>query len=253
MTNIQSIKDGPSTVWDIGKPQTVQQTCGVDKPAGTKDADTVPTPKQTTPSSDSLPTLKSPACSIDFISLGSGVPSLGASAMALVTELTDQQRRAMNEQRADESKAIVDKMKTQAKDIRSQAAVNLAMSLTASLIQLGASIYTVKATGTSLKDAAKIQDPGLQAATLQSNNAKIAGYTKMIESGGQAVGSVKDFVSSQFEANMKERDAEIEMLRAYVSQLDSLKDALKEVIQKSIQTQNELQQNTNQTRARILG
>ena len=52
---------------------------------------------------------------------------------------------------------------------------------------------------------------------------------------------------------MKERDAEIEMMHAYMTQLDSLKDALKEVMQKSLQTQNELQHSTNQTRARILG
>ena len=44
-----------------------------------------------------------------------------------------------------------------------------------------------------------------------------------------------------------------QMMRAYMTQLDSLKDALKAVLQKSIQTQNELQQSNNQTRARILG
>lgn len=253
MNNIQSIKDGPSTVWDIGKPQTVQQTCGVDKPAHAQDADTVPTPKQTEPSSDSLPTLKTPTCSIDFLSLGAGVPSLGASAMALVTELMDAQRRATNEQRADESKAIVDKMKTQADDIRTQAAVNLALGLTAAAVQLGASAFTIGATSSALKQSSGINNENLRAATLQINNARISGASQAIGAGGTAVSQVKEFVSSTFDANMKERDAEIEMLRAYVSQLDSLKDSLKEVIQKSIQTQNELQQSTNQTRARILG
>ena len=37
------------------------------------------------------------------------------------------------------------------------------------------------------------------------------------------------------------------------AQLDSLNDSFKEVIQKAINTQDQIQQSTNQTRARILG
>ena len=42
------------------------------------------------------------------------------------------------------------------------------------------------------------------------------------------------------------------MARAYLSQLDSLKDSLKEVIQKAMQTQNDIQAGVNQTRTKIL-
>ena len=42
------------------------------------------------------------------------------------------------------------------------------------------------------------------------------------------------------------------MIRAYLTQLDSLKQSLEEVIRKATQTQDEIQQSTNQTRVKIL-
>ena len=65
--------------------------------------------------------------------------------------------------------------------------------------------------------------------------------------------AAKGFVSASYDASIKETDAEIEMLRAMKAQLDSLNDSFKEVIQKAINTQDQIQQSTNQTRARILG
>ena len=54
------------------------------------------------------------------------------------------------------------------------------------------------------------------------------------------------------DAEMKDREADIELKRSLIAQLDSLNNALKEVIQKAMQTQETIQANTNQTRTKIL-
>lgn len=83
-------------------------------------------------------------------------------------------------------------------------------------------------------------------------NTKIQSFSQAIGSAGSAMTSAKEFTSAMFDAEMKDRDAQIEMIRAYLTQLDSLKQSLEEVIRKATQTQDEIQQSTNQTRVKIL-
>ena len=64
--------------------------------------------------------------------------------------------------------------------------------------------------------------------------------------------TAKEFTSASLDAELKGRDAQIEMAGADLSELDSLKDSLKEVIQKAMQTQNDIQAGVNQTRTKIL-
>lgn len=67
------------------------------------------------------------------------------------------------------------------------------------------------------------------------------------------VSSVGEFVGAQYDAAMKEMEADQERMRASRDALKSINDSLSEVIQKSISTQDAIQQNMNQTRSRILG
>ena len=67
------------------------------------------------------------------------------------------------------------------------------------------------------------------------------------------VSSIGQFVGAQYDAAMKEMEADQERMRASRDALKSINDSLSELIQKSISTQDAIQQNMNQTRSRILG
>lgn len=222
-------------------------------PAG---ADSIPeAPVAGKTESDGIPALSQPKGMPDFSGLTGGVPSLGANVLALVGDLADEQRRANNEQRFQQSQMIVSKLHDQASTIRTQAAVNLAMGLVSAGIQFAASAYTIGATAKTLssKPAGTTQGAKLMhAAQMTTQNTKIQAVSQAIGGVGSTVSSVKEFTSAMFDAEMKDRDAQIEMIRAYLTQLDSLKQSLEEVIQKARQTQDELQQSTNQTRVKIL-
>lgn len=172
-------------------------------------------------------------------------PSLGADVLALVQDLTDEQRRANNEQRFAESQAVVQELHNQASDMRSQAAWNLALGITVAVGQIAAGVTQTAMTSRAL--AKGLTDSKLQAATTQ-----ISGISQSISGTTSIASAVKEFVNTSFDASMKDRDAKIEMCRAYLSQLDSLNDALKEVIRNARENQNAIQQNTNQTRVKIL-
>ena len=60
-------------------------------------------------------------------------------------------------------------------------------------------------------------------------------------------------MGAQYDAVIKEMDAAQEQMRANRDALKSVTDSLSELIQKAISTQDAIQQNMNQTRARILG
>ncbi|MBQ5727352.1 MAG: hypothetical protein IIV56_00300 [Mailhella sp.] len=55
------------------------------------------------------------------------------------------------------------------------------------------------------------------------------------------------------EAENKELEADAERMRATQEQLSRIDDALRELLQKARSTQDAIQQNMNQTRAKILG
>jgi prophage DNA circulation protein len=81
---------------------------------------------------------------------------------------------------------------------------------------------------------------------VQSFNAAAGGVTGMVGSISQAVGGIYD-------ADIKLMDADIERARAQTDALKSLEDGLRELIQKMLSTMDSIQQNTNQTRTKILG
>jgi len=55
------------------------------------------------------------------------------------------------------------------------------------------------------------------------------------------------------EAQTKELEADAERMRATQEQLSRIDDALRDLLQKARSTQDTIQQNINQTRAKILG
>ena len=200
-----------------------------------------------------LPVLPAPTGKASEASGALALPSMGASTLALLTQVLDDQRRANREVQFQESQLTVQKMKDQAESIRDQATANLAMGLVSATIQAAASVTTVVGTGKALHAASAMPNEQTAAAFLQAQTARVSAASQAVQGVASGVETVRQAVSASYDAGTKETDAEIEQIRAYREQLDSLDESLKEVIRKAISTQNEIQQNMNQTRARILG
>lgn len=224
-------------------------------------ADTLPPVKTASATGSSLPTLSDPTGLAGLASM-QGVPSLGASVLELIGNVSDEQRRANNEQRFQESLKVVNELHDQADTMRSQAAVNLALGLVSAGIQIGASTFqTVQSVrafsgyNSSMNAAnagAKSEAVNRANNMLQTMNIQIQGVTGIISGSAKIFDSAKEMASTMLDAEMKDREADIELKRSLIAQLDSLNNALKEVIQKAMQTQETIQANTNQTRTKIL-
>lgn len=200
---------------------------------------------------DDIPNLTASTSSFNTAVL-SGVPSLGASVLALTAELADQQRQANNEQRIGESQAIIQKMHDEADDIRSYAAAQLVMGLVSAGITIGTSAYQVGSTASNLNSVAGIENEQLQGARLAAANARTQGIVQGWNGVASMMNAGKEFTASIGTAAQKDTEADIEQMRQYLSQLDSLNDALKEVIQQAISSQQAVEQSTNQARVKIL-
>ena len=70
---------------------------------------------------------------------------------------------------------------------------------------------------------------------------------------GGLVGHVGDYLGAQYDAAMKEMEADQERMRTSRDSLKSINDGLTEVIQKSLSTQDDIQKRMNDTRSRIMG
>ncbi len=203
---------------------------------------------------DALPKLPTPKFDLDKLDLsGIAVPSMGASVLSLITELADEQRRANNEARFQQTEATVAKMHEQAEEIRDKAVTQLALGITANAISMGASLYGgISSAKAGVKVAAMPGGINANQATLQGMLQTSQGYSQAAGMLGQTLGTVASTVGGLYDADIKHMDAQIEQLRAMSQQLDNLNDSLKELIRKAIDTQNTIEQNMNQTRTKIL-
>ena len=209
-------------------------------------ADQVPDAK---PAAESAET---PALSLPNLADLAGMttmPSMGASVMALITELSDEQRRSAREAQQLQTKAIVDTMHDQAEEIRDNAITQLALGLASAGITIGTSLYTVSASSQAL---AASKAGALTAVQLQNRNQQIGAKSQGIGALASMTDQTSQYLGAVSSARTKELDAEIEKLRAYKESIDSLEDSLKELIRKAIDTQQEIAQNTNATREKIL-
>ena len=194
-----------------------------------------------------------PAAALEGLS-ASGIPSLGASTLALIEQVSDDMRRANAEMRKEATRATVEEIRGQAQKTREQAVLNLALGITSAAISAGISL------GTSLRSASLMNAAGGpsanlsagQAAILQSQNASIEAQGKALHGAADAVDAVKNFLNASNEAAIKEADARIETLRAHRAALESLDESVKEVIKKALEAQQAVAESMNQTRTRIL-
>jgi len=211
-----------------------------------KPGDKVPPPKDKTQGSKGeLPDVPVQIGDDELPSLDLMPASLGASALAAIQKLANEERQTASTIEFNNSLAIADKMKTQADNIEHNAKVQLALNLTAAVIQISASCASV---GMSSKAIAGGGSDG----ALMIKNTQIQGVSGGLNGIASMFTAGATFHDSMTQADNKRIDAEIERMRANNAQLDSLQTAMKELIKSARQNQDSIQQSTNQTRTKIL-
>jgi hypothetical protein len=164
-----------------------------------------------------------------------GIPSPGATVMALITSMSAEQRRQNKDQMIQESMAVVKTMLDQAQEIRSKAATQLALGIISGVVTIAQGVTTLSMSGY-----------GAQQATIQGVTNSLDGISKSIGSAGQAAGGFYD-------STVKKMDADIEKMRSDIESLRSFNQAFSEIIQKALSSQEAIQQSMNQARTKILG
>ncbi len=215
----------------------------------TKSVDDAVIPPAELPESDEnkdIPTLTKPVASFSATTLaGIALPSLGATILALIGDAADESRRANVEARKAQSQAIVQTIQNQAEEMRSQAATKLAFGITSGIAQIAIGSIGIVGAYCNMNSGLKGEALATRNALTQSWVQGAGGVKSMIDAGGESV-------SAGYDVKIKQMDADIEKMRADVTQLDSLTDALKQVISKAVSVQADIQANVNQTRTKIL-
>ena len=200
-----------------------------------------------------LPSLPKPIITKSDITTYATLPSFGANYLAMITDVAAEQRRQNAQVKAMSTEEMIAKINEQAETIREKAIVQLVSGIvtgTVSIVQGGAALG-MSAVGTA-KIAKAGEGPAMQAANMALNN-KIASFNSIMGGSNTILGSIGQFVATQYDAKLKEQEGDVERIRATQQQLDSLDENLKALIQKALASQDAIQQNMNQTRTRILG
>lgn len=225
----------------------------------------------------SLPALPQPVAHFDVTSYAAGaLPSFGSNYLALITDMTAEQRRQNAEQRALQTEQMIAKIQEQAETIRDKAAIQLAVGITSGLISIGQGVtsvgigvYGMKSAnsagqaaenavlGTNPTPEIQAQASAARSNAMQMQSMKINTYTQGVSAsiGGlnTIIGAAGQYFATLKDADQKALEGEVEKIRAMQQMLESLDQSLKELIQKALSTQDTIQQNMNQTRTRILG
>ena len=194
-----------------------------------------------------IPTLDPPIYEQDFSLYVSTTPaSFGSTYLALIQDLTADQRRQNADTKALETEALISNIEEQADNIRTKAALDLTASIVSGASQIASGVVSVGMGSSALKS-------GVSNEALLVKNTQIQGMTSGITGAGTALSGVFTFSGTMVEAESKDLEADAERIRATQDQLDRIDDALKDLLQQARSTQDTIQQNMNQTRAKILG
>ena len=200
-----------------------------------------------------LPELPAPIMERDITSYAAGaLPSFGSNYMALITELSADQRKQTADQKALQTEMLISNIEEQADKIRTKAALELTASVITGATQIASGIFTTAKVSAGMAGAQNMtaRQVNAQAMTVTT---KVQAQAGAITGAGTIASGAFTFGASMVEAESKELEAEAERIRATQDLLDKQDQALHELIQKSISTQDTIQQNINQTRTKILG
>lgn len=205
------------------------------------------------PSSSTLPRMSSTTTPLPASDFLVGVPSMGAGMLALMAEFSADQRKQNADQRALQTEMIVSTLQDQAKNMQNKAVAQLCIGIATGVVSIaqGAISGGLMIKGTVANS--KIDNAAARQTADMLLNTKNQVLNSSMGGLAQTMGSINQAVGGFFDADLKMSDANIEQLRSMSDALRSLEESFKEVIQKSLSVQEAIQQNTNQTRTKILG
>lgn len=197
-------------------------------------------------------------------------PSPGATLMSLITSISSEERRQNADIRKEQTEAIVERINDQADEMRNKAVAQLVMGVVSGAISIaqGFAVMSVQASGMkqagSFREGAAIAEshnlPKMSASFTSSaaamesrTNAQIGVLNSGAAGMNSALGGIGQAVGGFFDAAIKEMDGDIERMRAARDAMKDLDESLSQLIQKTLSSMDAIQQNMNQTRARILG
>ena len=233
---------------------------------------------------DLLPT---PLHSVSYSGLGA-LPSFGSNYLALITELSSEERRQNAEMRALQTEEMASKIEEQADTLRDKAITQLVTGVVTGMVSIAQGVTSVAITAKGMAGNEKLAQNaydasinestgfgtkpivGEQAMTATLNkatsasslarqqadmmlNTKVQTFNSSMGGVSGILGSIGQCVSTMYDAELKELEGDVERIRAQQQNLESLDESLKALIQKAISSQDTIQQNINQTRTKILG
>lgn len=224
--------------------------------------DTPPPAKEQEQRAADSPQLAAPKTT--SMNIGS-LPSMGAAVLALIQEISAEQRKITNEQRNMQTELAVDKLGDIADKMKEKAITQLCVGIAAGTVSIAQGVASTSMTAKGINSIDKTfntdgtlkQNMTSKFSTrnnaemmlntkIQSFNSSMGGCSGMMNSISQAVGGIYD-------SEIKNEEANLERIHSMSDQLKSLDDALRELIQKALSTQDQLQQSINQSRTKILG
>lgn len=182
-----------------------------------------------------------------------GLPSFSANYLAMIGDVSAQQRRQSAEQRALQLEIIVDTIKDQAEEMRSKASWQLLMGVASGLLSVAQGIASYRMMSSGTAENAQIADTTARNHADMLLNTKVQSFNSGAGGAIGSVGAISQAIGGFYDASIKLMDADIERARAQTDALKSLEDSLHELIQKILSSMDSIQQGTNQTRTRILG
>lgn len=201
-----------------------------------------------------LPTLPPPmGTGVQWDNGLAGLPSLGASYMAMIGDVAADQRRQSAEQRALQTNIIVDTIEAQAEEMHDKAVFQLCAGIASGLLSITQGIMSYRMMSSGTAENALITNKTARNHADMLLNTKVQSFNSAAGGTVGTVGSISQAVGGMYDAEIKFMDADIERARAQTDALKSLEESLRELIQKMLSTMDSIQQNTNQTRTRILG
>mgnify|MGYP007069936615 CR=1 FL=1 len=192
----------------------------------------------------SLPQLENPVTKPNYPVLTT-MPSPGASVLALLTDITNEQRKITSDARIESTKVLVAKMREEADTIREKATAQLIMGLVSGTIQIAGGITTAGMSGSALKNGLAGEQLAAKNNLIQGVGQVFSGTSKIMDTVSNSYGLYKDAEI----VTIKSDEEQVREMRERMSQLD---ESMRQLINRTNSTIDSIVQSSQQARNKIL-
>ena len=193
----------------------------------------------------SLPNLPNPVTEPNYPAM-TLLPSIGANVMALLTDISNAERKQISEEKIAQTKAMIAKIKQEADNLKTKAITQLVLGIASGLVTIGAGIYSTVASSRLLKQN------DLTDGQMMVKNTQIGAIGQIITGSGRLVDSASAFTGTWMDAKNTALRGDEEQIRAMRERLDSIDDNLKQLIAKMISSTESIVQSSREARNRVL-